>query len=1033
MNLYEFAPVGYLSLNDDGLISTCNLTGAAMLGTEHKHLLNRPFAKLIAKGDLDRWQRHFYHMKFHGGQNQIDIAMNHADGSQHQIRVDCRRMDGDAVAQALRVTLTDISELKASERALRLSNERLSVAHRASKAGTWDWDMEAGVLTWSEELFRLFGLDAATGASFETWHKILHPDDLHAAEETLRAAIRDHVPPINAYRIVLPTGEVRWIEAYGDTIDDGQGKPLRMTGICIDVTERIGTERQLKSLVQEQTAILASRVVGIVKLRDRHFVWVNAAFAEMMGYTQEELIGQPTRMTYPDDLAHAAFSEAAYPVIQRGEVFRTETAYQRKDGSLGWYDLSGALLYPGSTESIWSFVDISVRKRAEQALRLSNERYRAAFHTTLDSININRLNDGLYIEANQAFLDIMGYTRDEVVGRTSLELDIWAYPADRQHLVELLQRDSVCRNLETRFRKKNGETIWGLMSATLTDLDGTKCIISTTRDITEIKHTQDELARYQMRLEQLVQQRTADLLATETRASKVLQASADGLYGIDSNGNTTFMNPAACRVLGYREDQVLGRNAHALFHHSKFDGTPYPVEVCPTHNVLRLRKEIRIDNEVYWHADGHPVPVMYAVHPLVQQDGGCGAVISFVDVSVQREAVAARELALMAAEAATRAKSAFLANMSHEIRTPMNAIIGLASLLRQRGGLTDDQRNKLGKILGAADHLLALINDILDLSKIESGKATLELADFSLTGMLDKITTLFADRVQAKGLRFTIDTDHLPAMLSGDVTRLSQALINYLGNAIKFTESGEITLRGALLEEASDDLLVRFSVEDTGIGMTDEQRGRMFNAFEQADSTTTRRFGGTGLGLAISRHLAHLMGGEVGVEARPGGGSVFWFIARLGKVATAHFGDTGSGFIPSNAERVLQREYGGTRLLLAEDDEINREIAGDMLMDVGLSVDFAEDGRQAVAMAKKIRYDLILMDMMMPEMDGVEATQAIRQLPGYARTPILAMTANAFEEDRKVCLDAGMNDHLGKPVIPADLYSILLHWLKHAA
>jgi signal transduction histidine kinase/ActR/RegA family two-component response regulator len=385
-----------------------------------------------------------------------------------------------------------------------------------------------------------------------------------------------------------------------------------------------------------------------------------------------------------------------------------------------------------------------------------------------------------------------------------------------------------------------------------------------------------------------------------------------------------------------------------------------------------------------------------------------------------------------AAEAANVAKSAFLANMSHEIRTPMNGILGMASLMR-RAGVTPQQKEQLDKIDMAADHLLGIINDILDLSKIEAGKFVLEEAPVMIESLVGNVRSILAERVREKGLTLQLETHVLPRTLIGDPTRLQQALLNYATNAVKFTERGTVTLRTTLQDEGDDDALLRFEVEDTGIGIEAEALSRLFTAFEQADNSTTRKYGGTGLGLAITKHLAQMMHGDAGAESIPGKGSRFWFTARLRTPkGTDQAMQTLGAPSDADAEQIIRQRHAGCRILVVDDEPVNREVAKMLLEDTGVTVDTANDGAQALAMASGASYAAIFMDMQMPKLDGLAATLRIRRLPGYAMVPIIAMTANAFAEDRARCMEAGMNDFLAKPFDPDKLFAILLTWLSKA-
>ncbi|MBW7862367.1 MAG: response regulator, partial [Rhodocyclaceae bacterium] len=383
------------------------------------------------------------------------------------------------------------------------------------------------------------------------------------------------------------------------------------------------------------------------------------------------------------------------------------------------------------------------------------------------------------------------------------------------------------------------------------------------------------------------------------------------------------------------------------------------------------------------------------------------------------------------AEGANRAKSAFLANMSHELRTPLNAITGMTYLVRG-AGVAPRQAEHLKKIETAVEHLLEIINSVLDLSKIEAGKFSFEETAVNVGAILANIASMLSERAEAKKVALQFEVGPMPHHLLGDPTRLQQALLNYVGNAIKFTESGSVTMRAELKEDTLDSALVRFEVQDTGVGISPPAIERLFSAFEQADNSTTRKYGGTGLGLAITKKLAQLMGGEVGVTSHVGRGSTFWFTARLKKNSEGARARPAEASV-QDAKARLREKFSGKRVLIAEDDPVNEEVARILLEEVGLAVDSAADGGEAADRAGSRHYDLILMDMQMPRLSGLDATRLIRTTPKGKSVPILAMTANAFSDDRARCLDAGMNDFIAKPYDPDLLFETLLRWLEYDA
>ncbi|MBI5789862.1 MAG: response regulator [Rhodocyclales bacterium] len=529
----------------------------------------------------------------------------------------------------------------------------------------------------------------------------------------------------------------------------------------------------------------------------------------------------------------------------------------------------------------------------------------------------------------------------------------------------------------------------------------------------------DELETHRRHLEELVEKRTSELLATEAKASRILESAADGLFGVDREGFITFINPAGCRTLGYSADQAIGRSAHALFHHSRPDGSPYPAIECPSHNAVCTGKEIRVEHETLWHADGHAVPVMLAIHPLLQNDEITGAVTSFVDMSAQDAAAKAREIALTAAESLARAKSEFLANMSHEIRTPMNGVLGFAEIGLRNHHDSEKARNAFEKILTSGKRLLAVVSEILDYSKIEAGKLRVQPVDMSISETVQGALETVAELARAKKLELRLElAPDLPQRCISDPARVGQVLLNLLSNAVKFTETGHVALSAS---REGTQLVIR--VTDTGIGIDETKHEEIFNPFQQADSSSTRQFGGTGLGLAICKRIADLLQGDLSVESKIGTGSTFTFRLPLVEAPAAADGPVGDGL---GDEVAPDHPLTGISILVAEDDEINQ-----MLLEANLTADGAQvamvgNGREAVERVVREgpeAYDIVLMDIQMPEMDGYEATRLIRELA--PRLPIVGQTAHALGEDRTKCLAAGMVAHIAKPFLSTELAKLV--------
>jgi len=830
----------------------------------------------------DRLQNAVVEAVGQGRPYDLELEMVADDGTRKWVRTIGFPVLSEGMVVTVRGTLQDISDRKQAEQARLQAEERFR--RMAETVGEVFWLATADFSRFdylSPAFEPIWGMPSQE--LYENglaWMNPVHPDDI----DMVRTTFQDVTAGVGCdieFRILRGDGTLRWVNSRAYPLRRADGTVEMVSGVVTDITERKQAALRLGAAEAKLRLFIENAPAALAMLdRQMRYLFVSRRWLTDYRLKRQDVIGHSHYEIFPN--LPERWREVHRRCLDGAKEKCDEDPFTNLDGITEWlhWEIRPWLEDNGQIGGILIMSE-NVTERVvsrEQVRKLS-----LAVEQSPNGIQITSAVGGMIEYVNEAFLNMTGYARDELIGHNPNIVSSGLTPATTYADLWRTLSDGGPWQGEFINRRKNGEIfIEFARISPVRNAEGTIThYLAIKDDITERKKIGQELDLYRHHLEEVVTMRTAELRTAESKLRLILESSADGLYGIDVDGCLTFINSAACAMLGYTPSDLLGRSSHATFHHSYVDGTPYPDYLCPSYTTAHDGIVRRLTNEVFWRSDGSSFPVAYAVHPMMQEDTIVGVVVSFSDITARIEADQAREVALAEAQRLARLRRDFLANMSHEIRTPLNAVLGLAQIGRGERQVERAQ-GLFSRILDSGQALLEVVDDILDFSKIEAGKVRAERSPLVLGAMIDRAVALVSHRAYEKGLRFRVEeAAGLPLTIIGDSLRQAQILGNLLSNAVKFTPAGGTVVLS--VDRIGGDLVLR--VSDTGIGMSPEQIGRLFQPFEQADGSTTRHYGGSGLGLSICRHLVDLMDGEISVESSLGAGSLFTVRLPLDAVA----------------------------------------------------------------------------------------------------------------------------------------------------